>query len=148
MLSFFDASACFSLLYIIIVSVFRFCSVDLVVLAGFFMRVYVARVSFVYAVRVFGVLLPIFRFCWLFLVLQRITLGFDSMGDCLYGFWTHFLQVVVFVCELVDMYFLRRCCVFFSHSLLFMVAFVFSNVIEMAAVRESCWLLFSILTLS
>ena len=67
MLSFFDASACFSLLYIIIVSVFRFCSVDLVVLAGFFMRVYVARVSFVYAVRVFGVLLPFFVFVGFFL---------------------------------------------------------------------------------
>ena len=58
-----------------------------------------------------------------------------------------FLQLVVFLCELLTMYFLGLCCVFFSHSLLFIVVFVFYNVIDMAAVRESCLLLFSILTL-
>ena len=55
-----------------------------------------------------------------------------------------FLQLVVFLCELLTMYFLGLCCVFFSHSLLFTVEFVFYYVIEMAAVRESCWLLFTL----
>ena len=59
-----------------------------------------------------------------------------------------FLQLFVFLCELLTMYFLRRCCVFFSISLFFTVAFVFYNIIEEVAVRESCWVLFSILTFS
>ena len=91
------------------------------------------------------ILLPILLLSWLFLVLQRITLGFDSMGDCLYGFWTTFLQVVafvVFVCEPVEMHFLRRSCVFFSISLLFIVVFVFYNVVEVSAMLESRVVLF------
>ena len=58
-----------------------------------------------------------------------------------------FLQLVVFLCELLTMYFLRHSCVFFSLSLLFIVIYVFYNVIEVATVRESRVLLFSILTL-
>ena len=72
-------------------------------------------------------------------------LGFASMGDCFYGAWTPFLQVVVSVCELVDMSFLSRCCVFVSISLLFIVVFVFYNVIEVAAVLASRVLLFSMI---
>ena len=55
-----------------------------------------------------------------------------------------FLQLVVFLCELLTMYFLRHSCVFFSISLLFSVVFVFSNVIDVAVVRESCVLPFTL----
>ena len=52
---------------------------------------------FVYTVRVFRVPLLLCCVSWLFLVFIFTILGFASMGDCFYGVWTLFLQVVVSV---------------------------------------------------
>ena len=63
-----------------------------------FLFVYKARVvPFACQVHVYPVLLPIF-FCvsWVFLVLQCITLAFDSMDSRLSSVWMRFLQLVVF----------------------------------------------------
>ena len=80
---------------------------------------------------------------WVFLVLQCITLAFDSLDHRLSSVWMRFLQLVAFVCELVDMYFLSRCCVFFSLSLLFLVLvfYIVCTVSEVEEVRESRLLL-------
>ena len=56
-----------------------------------------------------------------------------------------FLQLVVFLCELLTMYFLVRCCVFFGLSLLFLVTYVLFNVMNVAVVLESRVLLFSMI---
>ena len=109
------------------------------------MRVYVARVSFVYAVRVFGVLLRLCCVCFVFSVLYCLVLGFGSMDLYSYSVWTPFLQPVVFVCELVAMPFWRRSCVFFSISLLFLLLFIVYNVMEVAVVLDSRVLLFTLI---
>ena len=85
---------------------------------------------FVYTVRVFRVPLLLCCVPWLFLVFILTILGFASMGDCFYGVWMRFLQVLVFVCKLVAMPFLRRSCVFSSISLLFIVESEVCNVLE------------------
>ena len=95
-------------------------------------------------VCVFRVLLPLCCLSLVPFVFYSILLHFASLDDYWPSVWMRFLQVVVFVCELVAMPFLRHSCVFSSISLLFTVEFVSCNVIEMAAVRESCLLLFTL----
>ena len=109
------------------------------------MRVYVARVSFVYTVRVCSDPL---LFCCLSLVpfvIFSILLHLASMDLYSCSVWIGFLQVLVFVCKLVDMYFLRRSFVFFSISLLFIVVFIVYNILDVAVVRDSRVLLFSMI---
>ena len=55
----------------------------------------------------------------------------------------HFLQLFVFVCELVERCFLHGSIVFPNISLVFLFIFVFINVLEVAVVRESRVLLFT-----
>ena len=52
----------------------------------------------------------------------------------------------MFVCELVAMPFLRRSCVFFSISLLFIVVFVIFSIYKGVAVLDSRVLLFTLLS--
>ena len=69
------------------------------------MRVYVARVSFLCTVRVCSDPL---LFCYLSLVpfvISSILLHLASMDLYSCSVWIGFLQVLVFVCKLVDMYF-------------------------------------------
>ena len=106
---------------------------------------YVDRVCFICAVRVCSDPL---LFCSLSLVpfvIFSILLHLASMDLYSYSVWIGFLQVIVFVCKLVAMPFLRRSCVFFSLSLLFIVVYVFCNVMEVAVMLESRVLLFTLI---
>ena len=92
---------------------------------------------------VFRVWLPLCCVSVVPFVLYYILLHFASVDDYSHSVCLRLLQVVVFVCELVDMSFLRRCCVFFSISLLFLVLFDICNICQGAAVRESFLLPFT-----
>ena len=93
----FCCPACFFLFYSVLLLIFWFSFDCIRRSGGVFTRVYVARVSFLCTVCVSPVLLPILCVSWLFLVFIFTILGFASMGDCFYGAWTPFLQVVVSV---------------------------------------------------
>ena len=139
----FSCSACFLLLYYVLVLIFWFSFSFILRSVVVFTTVYVDRVSFFSTVRVCSNPL---LFCCLSLVpfvIFSILLHLASMDLYSYSVWIGFLQVLVFVCQLVAMPFLRRSCVFFSISLLFLFIFVFFNVLEVATVRESCVLPFS-----
>ena len=138
----FYASACFSLLYIIIVSVFRFLFGCLGRSGGVFIRVCSKSVFCVYS-GCFSDLLPILLLSWLFVVFLFTILALDSLDGRLSSVCVYFLHLVVFVCELLGMYFLSRCCVFCSISPRIFVIYVFFNVLEVAVVRESRVLLFT-----
>ena len=88
--------------------------VDFVILP-LFVFLYRAGLALTHRERVSPVLLRILCVSWLFLVLQRITLGFDSMGDRLYSVWTPFLQRFVFVCVHLERCFLYGSIVFFQY---------------------------------
>ena len=106
---------------------------------------YVARVSFLCPVRVCSDPL---LFCCLSLVpfvIFSILLHLASMDLYSCSVWIGFLQVLVFVCKLVAMYFLRRSFVFFSISLLFIVVFIVCNILDVAVVRDSRVLLLSMI---
>ena len=100
-------------------------------------------VIFVYTVLVFHVPLLLCCLSLVHFVTFSILLHLASMDLYSYSVWMRFLQVLVFVCKLVAMYFLSRCCVFFRLSLLFLFIFVFFNILQVATVRESCVLPFT-----
>ena len=142
---YFSCSACFFFLYSVLVLILRVSFDCIRRSVGVFTRVYVARVSFLCPVRVCSDPL---LFCCLSLVpfvIFSILLHLASMDLYSYSVWMRFLQVLVFVSKLVAMPFLRRSCVFFRIFLLFIVVYVFCNVMEVEVVLESCVLLFSMI---
>ena len=141
----FSCSPCFFLLYYVLVLIF-WCWFDCIRRSvGVFTRVYVARMSFCVTMCVFRVLWPLLCVSLLPFVLYSIIMHFASLDYYSHSVWTRLLQLFVFVCVLVAMPFLRRFCVFFRISLLFIVVYVFYNVMEVAAVLESRVLLASMI---
>ena len=126
----FYCSACFLLLYYVLVLILWLCFSFILRFVGVFTRVYVDRVCFICAVRVFRVLLPLLCVSLIPFVILSILLHLASMDLYSYSVWIGFLQVLVFVCKLVAMPFLRRSCVFSSISLLFIVVFIVCTVFE------------------
>ena len=137
--------ACILFLYYVLVLIF-WLSFDWIRRSvGVFTRLYVSKVCICAYMCVFRVLWPLLCVSLLPFVLYSIILHFASVDDYSQSVWTRFLQVVVFVCEFFAMPFLRRSCVFFSLSLLFIVVHVFCNVMEVAVMLESRVLLFTLI---
>ena len=103
------------------------------------------RVSFVYPVRVFRVLMPLCCVSWVFLVFRLILFAFDLMDGRVSSVYVYFLVLLQFSSALVEPCFLYGSGVFSSISLLFIVVCVFFNVMDVAVMLESCVLLFSMM---
>ena len=139
----FYCPASFLFLYYVLVLIFWFSFSLLLRSVSVLTRMCVDKVSFFSTVRVCSDPL---LFCCLSLVpfvIFSILLHLASMDLYSYSVWMRFLQVLVFVSKLVAMPFLRRSCVFFSLSLLFIVVFVIFSIYEGVTVLESRVLLFS-----
>ena len=142
---YFSCSACFFLLFYVLVLIL-WLSFDWIRRSvGVFTRVYVDRVSFLCTVRVCSNPLLLCCLSLVHFATFSILLHFASMDLYSYSVWMRFLQVVVFVCKLVAMYFLSRCCVFFRLSLLFLFIFVIFSIYEGVTVLESRVLLFTLI---
>ena len=94
----FSCSACFFLFYYALVLIFWLCLSFILRFGGVFTRVYVTRVCFICAVRVFRVL---FLLCCVFVVpfvLFAILLPFASLDDYSQSVYMGLLRVVVCLC--------------------------------------------------
>ena len=104
----FSCSACFLLLYYVLVLIL-WLSFDWIRRSGgVFTRVYVSKVCICAYMCVFRVLLPLLCVSLVRFVLYSIWLHFASMDDYSHSVWTRFLQLVVFVCDFLGMCFFWR----------------------------------------